>query len=183
MKVITPVLLSITLLMCIPASAEIEKTATPCETGLCLKWWPKLAPVAGWHQDSAASNKYAINAQVPDGYTFSNAETVIYSKANYKPRTSETKSLEMLIDDDKKEFLSHEPNLLISEVDPIKNGDGKLLRSFTFFPKDQGNWEQATYGEEGEFYLIFTISSRTKAGFVKALDAYKKFISQYKEKP
>ncbi len=95
----------------------------------------------------------------------------------------ETKSLEMLINTDKQQFLSRDPNTLVSEVEPIKTGDGKILKSFTFFPKDKGNWEQVSYGEEGDFYLIFTVSSRTKEGFTKVSGDYRKFINQYKEKP
>ena len=74
-------------------------------------------------------------------------------------------------------------NIVVSQSDPLVTGDGQILKSFTFFPKEKGNWEQVLYGEEGDFYLIFTVSSRTKEGFTKALGIYKQFINQYKEKP
>ena len=166
-----------------PAHAEIEKIAAPCESGLCFYWWPKLQTVEGWHHDRDHSYYYGINAQAPDGYTFANAETVIYAKALYKPRILETKSLEMLIKDDKEQFLARDPNIEISKVDGISTGDGQILISFTFFPKHQGNWERVSYGEEGDFYLVFSISSRTKDGYTKALQIYSQFISHYKEKP
>jgi len=38
-----------------------------------------------------------------------------------------------------------------------------------------------SYGEEGDFYLIFVISSRTKKGFQGALKDYENFIHLYKE--
>ncbi len=165
------------------AKAEIEKVAVPCEKGICLYWWPKLVAVEGWHHDWDHSYHYSVNAQAPDGYTFANAESVIYAKALYKPRIPKTTSLEMLIKGDKERFVSRDPNLVVSEVGPLVTGDGQILKSLTFFPKENGNWEQVSYGEEGEFYLIFTLSSRTKEGFTRTLNAYKKFISQYKEKP
>jgi hypothetical protein len=121
--------------------------------------------------------------QVPDGFTFSNAETVIYARAIYKPRSPETTSLEVLIKDDKDEFLKADPGIAIVETSPLKTADGKTLRSFTFFPKDKGNWEQVSYGEEGDFYLIFTISSRSHAGFLKSSITYAQYIAQYKEGP
>lgn len=34
--------LSLLLLACVSARADIEKIATPCETGFCFQWWPKL---------------------------------------------------------------------------------------------------------------------------------------------
>lgn len=164
-------------------NAEIEKLSRICETGICLYWWPKLASIKGWHQERESSYAISANVQVPDGFTFSNAETVIYAKALYKPRMPETKSLEMLIKDDKETFLSRDPISVITEAAPLETGDGKLLKSYTFLPKGKGNWEQVCYGEESDFYLIFTISSRTKDGFDKTLEVFKQYIRQYEEKP
>ena len=162
------------------SAAEIEKIARPCEKGICLAWWPKLESAKGWHQESDSSFANGVNIQVPDGYTFSDAETVIYAKASYKPRIPKTTSLEMFIKDDKGEFLASDPSTSIVEVQPLKTADGKLLKSYTFFPKENGNWERVSYGEEGDFYLIFTISSRSHSGFLKSLPVYGQYIGQYK---
>jgi hypothetical protein len=183
MKNLTTIYIVVLLVFSVSANAEIERIAVPCEQKICFYWWPKLSPVKGWHHEREYSYKYSANAQAPDGYTFANAESVIYAKALYKPRIPKTASLEMLIKDDKEEFLSRDPNIIISEVEPLKTGDGQTLRSFTFFPKEKGNWEQVSYGEEGDFYLIFTVSSRTKEGFAKVIKDYRQFITQYKEKP
>jgi hypothetical protein len=163
------------------AFAEIEKVGQVCETGICLAWWPKLVPAKGWHHEPRWSFANGINIQVPDGFTFSNAETVIYAKAAYKPRIPETTSLEMFIQSDKDDFLKRDPGILIVEVTPLKTADGKTLRSFTFFPKSKGNWEQVSYGEEGDFYLIFTISSRSRTGFLDSFEIYEQYINHYKE--
>lgn len=183
MRIIAAVLCLVSILLCVNVDAEIEKTGIPCKEGLCLFWWPKLAPVDGWYHERGPSNLYGINAQVPDGSTFADADTVIYAKATYKPRDPDTKSLKAFIEKDKKEFLARDPDLIIMEMGPMKTGDGRQLQSFTFFPKDKGNWEQITYGEEEDFYLVFAISSRTKEGFTRALDPYRQFIMRYTEKP
>lgn len=183
MKTAIVILVSIMTLTCINANAEIEKRSVPCKEGLCLFGSPKLVPVEGWHHELEASNAYGINAQAPDGYTFANAEMVIYARALYKPGIPNTKSVDMLIQDDKREFLARDPNIVIVEVEPLKTGDGQSLRSFTFFPKEKGNWEQVSYGEEGDFYLVFSVSCNTKEGFTKALGSYSQFISKYREKP
>jgi hypothetical protein len=174
------VISGILLLVPLIAIAEIEKVGQVCEKGICLAWWPKLMPAKGWHQESDSSFANGVNIQVPDGFTFSNAETVIYAKASYKPRIPETTSLEMLIKDDKSEFLADDPSVSIVEVQPLKTAEGKILKSYTFFPKDKGNWEQVSYGEEGDFYLTFTISSRSHSGFLKSVTVYEQYISQYK---
>jgi hypothetical protein len=78
------------------ASAEIEKVAIPTDNGLTLHWWPKLPDVAGWHFDREASYHYGFAAWAPDNFTFSNAETVIYARAVYKPRDPERSRLTCL---------------------------------------------------------------------------------------
>ena len=150
------------LLLSVAARAEIEKNAAPCETGFCLYWWPKLPQLKGWHQDKEQSYQNGVNALSPDGSSFADAETVIYANAIYKPRTPKTKSLDMFITDDKKRFFDSDPGVAITEVTELLTGDAKKFRSFTFSPKSKGNWEQVSYGEEGDYYLTFVLSSRSK---------------------
>ena len=162
------------------ARAEMERIATPCETGFCFHWWPKLIEIKGWHHDREHSLHYSFNAQAPDGKTFANAETVIYANAPFKPRMPETKNLQLLIQDDQNKFKSDFQGVVIGEAEPLVTGDGQKLRSFTYYPTKSGSWEQVSYGEEGEFYLVFTISSRTKKGLDEALKYYKQLINAYK---
>jgi hypothetical protein len=170
-------------MIALPAQAEIIKSAIPCKTGNCLYWWPQAPSPAGWHQDREASEANGINVQIPDGFTFAAAETVIYAKALYKPLVPTLTSLAILIDKDKNDFMTRDPGLLIADAAAFPSGDDKLLKSFTFNPSGDGNWEQVAYGEEGDFYLIFTVSTRTAKGLAGAMGAYKTFIRNYKEKP
>lgn len=177
-----PLLLIIALLFTTQgAQADIEKIAIPGEKGMSFYWWPKLPNVAGWHQDQDSSFQYSVNALAPDNGTFSNAETVMYAKASFKPRMPEIKSLEMLIANDKEDFLKNVPDVEIQETKSLTTADGRQFKSFTYFPKGAGNWERVTYGEEGEFFLIFTISSRSKTGYDATVKTYEKLIELYKE--
>ena len=169
--------------VCSTAVAEIEKFAIPSEGGISFYWWPKLPPLEGWQQDREQSFRFGVNALAPHGFTFADAETVMYAKAVYKPREPATKSLEMLIDKDKETFAARIPGITIEEVASLSTADGKKLRSITFFPRSKGNWERVSYGEEDEFYLIFTLSSRSLSGYKAAMDAYEQLIGCYKEKP
>jgi hypothetical protein len=175
-----PAVIAIALMASLPANARIEKKATLSKTGICLYWWPALGTVKGWHHDQDASYLDSINAEVPDGFTFSNAVAVIYAKAVYKPRRPEAKTLAMLIKEDKATFLARDHTIEITEVRPLETADGRTLKAYTFFPREKGNWEEVSYGEEGDYYLVFVISARSKAGFDKALPAYKEFIGEYK---
>lgn len=169
------------IMLAAPAAAKIEKIAIPCKTGLCLYWWPKLPALKGWHHDQENSLYYAVNALAPDGFTCSNAETVMYAKADYKPRMQETKSVDELIANDKKDFMANRPGVIISEVASLETGDGQKLRSLTFFPTGKGNWERVSYGEEGDFFIVFTITSKSKAGYDKTVGAYERLVERYKE--
>jgi hypothetical protein len=165
------------------AVPEIEKLAVTSDGQMCFYSWPKLPDINGWHHDRDSSLVYGANAMAPDGLTFSDAETVMYARAEYKPGMPETKSVEMVIANDRKRFLETNPGIAISEVSPLTTADGQKLRSFAFFPKEKGNWERVSYGEEGDFFVIFVLSSRTKAGYDKELHAYEQLIGRYKEKP
>ena len=100
-----------------------------------------------------------------------------------RPRMPETKALQMLIDNDQRQFQADLPGVQILEVEPISTGDDQALRSFTYSPAKTGNWERVSYGEDGEFFLIFTVSSKTKNDLLNALDDYKKFIGDYRASP
>lgn len=161
--------------------AEMEKTILPCEQKICFHWWPKLTPIEGWRHDREHSLKYSYNAQAPDGYTFENAETVIYAKALFKPSVPDLTTLEMVIENDRKKFLASDPATVIKEVRSLKSRDGKQFRSFTFHSASHKSWDRVSYSEEDKFYLIFTLSSGNEAGYQKATAAYEQFIEHYKE--
>lgn len=178
-------LLSLFAVALIPSTAiaDMEKTATRCESGMCFHWWPKLPTVKGWHHDRDYSLHYSFNAQAPDGKTFANAETVIYANAPFKPRVPELKTLQEFIDSDQRQFRTDFPGVEIKEVTPLVTADGQKLRSFRYTPTSTGSWEQVSYGEEGEFYLVFTVSSRSRQGLGLGLAPYREFISAYKSNP
>ncbi len=176
------ILIALLTLLPLTAYAEIEKIAIPKDKKMALYWWPKITLPKGWHQDKEQSYQNNMYAVAPDGYTFVNAETVMYARAEFKPLMPDVKSVDQLIANDKKNLLAQIPNVEIKEVDSLITEDGKSLRSLTFRPKDKGNWEHVTYGEEGDFYLIFSVSSRTSKGYLASKNAYEGMIQSYKEK-
>lgn len=165
------------------ASAEIEKIATICGQEICFHWWPVLPEVVGWRHDRDASLSYGINAQVPDGDTFTSAEAVIYANALYKPRKPDTKSLSNLIANDKRQFLASTPDIEIAEAEALSTRDGQVLKSFTYKPRSTGQWERIAYGEEDDFYLIFAVSAKTIQGLEGAMNDYVRFVNQYEKTP
>ena len=163
--------------------AEVEKSANPGAKGTEFNWWPKLPEVPGWQQDLESSFEHNINALAPAGKRFSGAETLIYAKAVFKGHLPEIKSLDALIENEKSDFLANAPGGLIRASPGLSTADGRKVRSLTYIRKGQANWERVSYLDEDEFYIIFTISSDTRAGFDASSKAYEDLISRYKEKP
>jgi hypothetical protein len=162
--------------------AEIERTASLGDKAILVYWWPKLAVPEGWHHDRAESMSNGFNALAPDGSDFAGAETVMYANALHKPREPDLKTLESVVENDRKAFVEKNATLEVRDAEPIVSGDGHAMKSLVFAPRGKGNWERVTYGEEGEYYLIFVLSSRTEQGYERALKAYREMLGRYREK-
>ena len=65
----------------------------------------------------------------------------------------------------------------------MSNADGSSLATFTFFPEQTGSWERVAYGEDGQFYLLFVVSSRTKSGYEGALSDFESAVRSYRREP
>jgi hypothetical protein len=159
----------------------MERIATPCRTGICFNWWPKLAVPAGWQHDRDHSLHYNFNALAPDGKSFADAEAVMYANAVYRPRVPESKTLEQFIRHDHENFTKSNPGLKIASATALKTADGKTARSWSLSPQGAGQWEQVAYLEQGEYYIVFVVSSRTQAGLRASMPAFEQLISGYRE--
>ena len=172
-----------TIILSFFAYAETEKIAIPSDAGMRMVWWPKVAPPKGWHFDQGASYHFAFNAMVPDGASFSNAETVMYAKASYKPRMPDTKDLKSFVNQDLSEFSSSTPKIDVKHESPLLSGDGASLEVYSFSPVAEGSWELVAYGEDAEYYLTFAISSKSKSGLTSSMEAFKQMLGNYRDKP
>jgi hypothetical protein len=164
-----------------PISADIYKLAVPTDQGIQFYWWPIVPSIDGWTHDEGASRAHGVNALVPAGQTFSGAPAIIYARAMYKPRIPEVKSLGQLITDDIATFKQDFPGVAVDKLSAIRDGDGRSHPYYSFNPKGNGSWELVAYGEEGDFYLIFTLSGQSKAARDAARSAFEKLVSRYRE--
>lgn len=168
------------------ARAEIVKTFTVdcAKKELCLYWWPKLPTEMGWHSDIQANYQNRINVLIPDGYNVSNANTIIYGNAIYKPqyfdRATGARTLDRFIEDDKATFLKRYPKIVIRNAESAFTSDGRILRAIEFLQPSENVWERVTYGEEGDYYILFVLTSRSESGYRKALPVYEDIIRRYR---
>jgi hypothetical protein len=164
-----------------PAMAEVEKNAVSGAQGIELFWWPRLPAVAGWDHDRPASLQYGANMLVPRGKSFGEAEAVIYGKALYKPRAPQIASLGALIERDRKDFADQPGGVLVHESARLYSADAHPLSCLIFEPTSGGNWERVCYLEEGDYYLLFTLSSRSRAGFEASMKTFVDVIAHYRQ--
>ena len=182
MKKSIPVLVLV-LAAALPAAAEIEVVETPSSAGMVKQWWPKVAPPKGWEHDREHSLAYGINAMAPQGKTFGDAETVMYGKAMYRPRELELRDVDMLIARDKRKALMSDPPRKSSNAGALRTADGTALKTVTYAPgKGEGNWERVAYGQDGDYYVLFAVSSRTKKGLEAARPAFEQMVKGYSVK-
>ena len=160
------------------ASAEIEKFGRPGTNGLDLVWWPHLPALQGWHHDEEASWKLTANVLVPAGQNFDEAPAIMYANAVFKPRT-EAKTLAEFIANDQKDFKENVPGVKISSLPALPDGDGKNLTTYQFIPSSKGDWEVISYGEEGDFFLVFALNAHSGAAMRATLPAFKSLVRRY----
>jgi hypothetical protein len=166
------------------AKAETEGFAYMCETGgICLWRRPIVNPPSGWERDQGSSERYKINAFAPKGLSFSDSPVVIYANALYKT-PQKVKDLDEFIEVDKEHFTKGKGEIKISPKGSLLTGDKKSLVVLTFEPigKSKEQFETIAYGEEGEYFLIFALSARSKEAHDKALPAFVEFLHGYTEK-
>ena len=164
------------------ANAEIFKLAIPTDSGFQFLWWPVLPVPKGWVHDDAASQAKGVNVLLPSGSTFDNASAVIYARADFKPRLPSVHSLIDYIVQDKADFTSESPSAEIFDRPNVRNGDGQTLRVVSYRLPDKRQWELVAYGEEGDFYLLFTVSGSTDANLKNAESVFYGLLAKYKKR-
>ncbi len=180
-RLVFPVLFA--LIGAAPGLAEIERIAAPTDGGFQFYWWPKLVAADGWHHDPEVSRRTQSNMLLPDGASFSDAETVIYARAIYRKAEDQHESLDELIHHDMAKFRSRDPEMKISEAEAVTLADGSELVSYEFVPDKGMNWERVAYGEDGDFFLIFVLSSRSERGYAESTGAFEQIVSSYTREP
>lgn len=178
-----PGLFLLALLMHLPSQvlADTERIATPCDRGVCFHWWPKVQVPSGWVHDRDNSLYFNFNALAREGEAFTDAETVMYANAIYRPRVPVAKTLDELIAQDQERFRSEIPDIEIATDRSLKTGDGKVARTWRLSPRSKGQWERVAYFEEGEYYMVFVISSRVKSGLERNMSSFESLVTDYKQ--
>ena len=164
------------------AWAETEGFAYPCGASTCFWRRPIVNPPPGWVRDEDAGAHFKFNAFARKGEEFVDADAVLYANAVYRKNAAPT--LAQQIAQDKERLLKADPRSKIAETRSAQNADGKRLATFSFTPSQKDDsWETVAYDEEGDYYLRFVLSGRTREAHDKALEAFTEFVRGYSKAP
>jgi hypothetical protein len=111
--------------------------------------------------------------------SFAGAETVMYANAIHKPRVAAAKTLAALIEGDHAGFVKKWPRLQVKMDGDLRTRDGVLAKTWRMEATATGQWERIAYIEEGEYYLVFVISSRTAAGLARSTPSFEAMVTTY----
>jgi hypothetical protein len=169
-----------------PAPAKIIKTARPdCQkSSICFYWWPELPALPGWHADDKANFSMGgngINVLIPDGATFENTEAVIYGNAVFKGSLNpRPKTLaDFIAGDAEQSRADSHGEVVIAQATALDGAKGTKWRSVTYFQPNVKVWERVAFGEEGDYYIVLTLRSRTLENYKAAQADYEKLVRSY----
>lgn len=161
-----------------PSRAELVRLQLSCDGQTCVYWLPQLPSLPGWHID-APSQAQGTVVLVPDGYSSGNAEYIIYAKAMQKTLLMDQPSLSRFIAQDAEDYKALYPGIKVTEGHPVQTAQHDLLRTLTITPTQSGHWEQVTYHEDGDQFVILVLTAKTDSGFRKARTDYLTLLSRY----
>jgi hypothetical protein len=155
----------------LPAQAEMLQFSTPDG----VKSWPKLPDIPDWHQDQESSLKLAANSLIPDGVDPANAEVTIQARGI--ARAGGPSSIAQMVDSDSAAVPA---GTQVKPLSDVADKDGTPFKLYSFAPAGgQGGWKAVAYSEEGEYFLAFTLSARSKAAFDGNLPVFVALIQKY----
>lgn len=160
------------------SNAEILRVQTPCDSRTCVYWLPKLPALPGWHLHTTIEPQDAV-VLVPDGYTYTNAEYIIYARALQKGLLMDRPSLQGFIAQDAEDYKALYPGIKVTEAGVVQTAQHDSLRSLKLTPSKSGPWEQITYHEEGDHFVVVVLTSKTAAGYKKARTEYIELLRRY----
>lgn len=163
------------------ARADVLKMTASTDAGPRVYWWPALPIPKGWVHDDAESREREVNVLLPAGQEFAESPAVIYARADSKSALPQVRSVADYIRQEKADIRSQAPTADIVDRPDVKTADGATLKVVAYAVPAKRHWELVAYGEEGDFYLVFTASASSASDlkdnegvFYGLLAAYRK---------
>ncbi len=148
---------------------------------LSFYWQPQLPNIEWWEYDNSASLAQKAVVFVPLGADFFSAEAVILARA-VERREACCPTLGEFASFQKERVITAGKNdIELVEKRTSTLGNNNVLRSYLFSSHKTGAVELRFYGEERNFYLVFSLKARTKKAYSRALPTYRRLLRRYFE--
>ena len=155
------------------SSAQAEMLEFPTPDG--IKAWPKLPTVTDWHQDQESSLRLGANSLIPDGVDPAKAEVTIQARG-FSRRGAIT-SLPQMVESDR---ASAPAGTQVKQLADVADKDGTPFSLYAFAPSGgTGNWKTVAYSEEGDTFLAFTLSARSRAAYESNMPVFVGLVQKY----
>jgi hypothetical protein len=129
----------------------------------------------GWMFDAKSGVPQGLYAVMyPAGSTWADANVMIYVNIV----TSNDSSLETFIAGDIDRFKEKSPKIAVEKAEPISVTGGSAAEVRLFSGDRWGNYECVAYASKGKSVAMYVISSRSKEGLIKNLDAFRTMVSK-----
>lgn len=129
----------------------------------------------GWIFDSKSGSAQGLLAVMyPSGSTWANANEMMY--VNIVESRDDT--LDLFIAGDIEHFKETSPGITVEKAAPISMLDGAVAEVRLFSGDKWGNLECIAYASKGKSVVIYVLSSRSKEGMMKYLDAFRSLVPQ-----
>lgn len=188
MKVLQPLLVIAALACAQPVFAGYDTLVDEgcSDESDCTYLRPKLQELKGWHIDEAESALNLGNVLVPDGSTAKTAKVSITVRARAKDRLeARANNVAEYMKVDAETMEQMWPGTIAADAPALKSGDGKMLPARTYAPvAGNQNWfDLKAYDQDGDQFLEFTLSGKTKADLDSGVNDFKRLVASFKVKP
>jgi hypothetical protein len=171
--------MALVLAAALPAQAGLEPVVGQCDGTTCLWHEPTVHAPKGWEFKETASSRYHARAFAPAGSNFANATAVMYAKA--VPKEGQPATLAGFMSQDIASYRGKDAKLKVKTGLAYPDGDGRRLQAVQIIPgADTGmQWQTVAYGEEGAFYLVFSLSASGLVEHDAAVPAFEQMLASY----
>jgi hypothetical protein len=139
-----------------------------------------VSPPEGWVLDDTSGMGSRIRCVFyPKGQKWATAPTVMYVNPLHG-YTAKIRTVSALINNDVSQFMKRSPKGRVTDAGRIATAAVGKEAIIRYFSEDGGPPHEAVaYVPEKDLVMLVVLSSRTSAGFQKALPAYKDLLSTY----
>jgi hypothetical protein len=138
-------------------------------------WYPEITHPEGWvhsKKESAYSSTYTLIKNSDESVTIS-------AVARERSDTPGLYTLKMYVDAYVSHFAQPDVGSEVRESESIKTSNGSSMRSIYFRDRKTNNFSLEAFGEEGDYYVMFSIESRDellieryKKDFIRTVESY-----------